>query len=498
QNSGSHAGISNNVVGGLLEDEKHNLWICTEGGGLNYFDRATGQFTVFKTNTGDPSSLGSNLVKMAIRDRDNHIWIGTHGGGLNLFNPGKKNFTRFMYKENDGETQTREVTALMEDNRQRLWVGTQTGLKIFQRNNTSLSELPDSVPAALRTKSIKALFTDSRQAVWTGTSTGLYRTTKDGQTQYLPVGYTNCINEDAQGHIWVGLYYGGLLLYHESTGSFSSWTEKQGLPNNNVMGILEDGHRHLWLSTDIGLVKFDPSEKSFQTFTMSDGLAGNAFNYNSYLKDSHGQLFFGGFNGLTAFFPDSIQTNNYAAPLVFTGLKLFNTPVTIGGTDKLLGQDIDYERALTLRHNQNVVSIDFALLNYIKSNKNRYAYRLEGFDNTWNETGTGTATYTNLRPGSYTFFVKGANNDGVWTVPAAIRITVLPPFWMTWWAWCLYALLAAAMVFFLARFFFLRALLKREDELHQVKLNFFTNISHEIRTHLTLIMAPVDQVLASR
>jgi ligand-binding sensor domain-containing protein/signal transduction histidine kinase/DNA-binding response OmpR family regulator len=496
QNKDNRFGINNNVVSSIVEDDKHNLWIGTEGGGLNYFDRTNGMCTVYKNKQNDASSLGSNLIKVICRDRDGNIWCGTHGGGLNLFDAGSRTFKRFLFTNNDLETLNSEVVSMLDDSEGRFWVGSNHGLYIFRRKNHSLEPFDRKELKGAEVNGMATAFVeDSKKRIWIGTISGLYVVENNEVKIIISNNYINCIKEDASGNIWLGMYNGGLAMYDVAKGSLTRFTEKLGLPNNNVLGILEADEKTLWLSTDNGLVKFVPSQKSFQTYTVSDGLAGNEFNYNSYYKDSRGEFFFGGYNGLTSFFPDKIETNKYAAPIVFTGLKLFNKPVAINGDDNLLHENIGYSKDISFRYNQNVFTIEYALLNYIKSNKNKYAYKLVGFDKNWNEVMSTSATYTNLPSGTYTFMVKGANNDGVWSEPAVLKINILPPFWRTWWAYGIYILILAAIIFFVTRFFFLGALLKKEEELHQAKLNLFTNISHEIRTHLTLIMTPMDKML---
>jgi ligand-binding sensor domain-containing protein len=342
QNRDNRFSISNNVVSSVVEDDQHNLWIGTEGGGLNYYNRNTGLFTVYKNKQHEASSLGSNLVKVVYKDKEGNIWAGTHGGGLNLFEPGSKTFKRFLYKDNDPETLNSEVVSMLEDSYGRFWVGSTSGLLLFRSNKGQLESFGN---AALKGPTIsglaKALIEDSKKRIWIGTASGLFILEHNTIRQINSNYNINCIKEDKSGNIWLGLHQAGLAMYDIKKGTFSHFTEKQGLSNNNVMGILEDEKGNLWLSTDFGLVKFSPSQKSFQTYTVSDGLAGNEFNYNSFFKDSKGEFFFGGYNGLTSFFPGAIETNKYTAPVVFTGLKLFNTPVQINGKDNLLKENIN-------------------------------------------------------------------------------------------------------------------------------------------------------------
>ncbi|MGY0041150.1 ATP-binding protein [Pedobacter sp. NJ-S-72] len=325
----------------------------------------------------------------------------------------------------------------------------------------------------------------------------LFVTFKMGLKNSLRSSNINCIAQRKNGEIWIGTYYGGLSYYDDQKNNrFINYTEENGLPVNNVFGIIEDNAGNLWVSTSNGLSMFNPALKTFKNYTSRDGLPGNEFNKNAYLKSSGGELFFGGYNGFTGFFTNKIQTNTKPSEIVLTDLKLDNRSLKINDEDGLLKKNICQTNQVTFHHNQNTITINFALLNYVKPEKNKYSYKLDGFEKNWNSVNTPTATYTNLPPGDYIFQVKGMNNDGIQSLNVKkLKISILPPFYLTWWAYLFYACLATGIIILLLRYLLIRAVLKNEKETNAHKLEFFTNISHEIRTPLTLIVAPLEKII---
>ncbi|AUD00650.1 sensor histidine kinase [Spirosoma pollinicola] len=461
--------LSNNLVLSICGASTGNaVWIGTDGGGLNLFDRKTKNFTHYIHNDKNKNSPSNDYVISVIRVSPDILGLGYHNGGFDLFNEKTGVFTHHLPKVNDSQSLSiSDVNNMFRDKDGNLWIGTwKGGLNFYNVSNNSFvhyrTNLDDKT--SISDDIVTTVFQDKKGAIWVGTYKGLNLLDRDRKKfrrfQHDNQNKLSISNDNVQsilgandGNLWIGTVGGGLNYFDAHKQTFKSYTEKDGLASNVVFAIQKDHTNKLWLSTNNGLSLFDPKTETFRNFSISDGLQGNEFRDNSSYQTPDGQLFFGGVNGFSTFYPDSLNDNTFIPPVYITDFQVFNKSISVGDKDQLLQKQISETRSITLSYKQSVFTFEYSALNYTVSEKNKYAYRLEGFDKEWNYVGTKrTATYTNLDPGTYVFRVKAANNDGVWNnVGTSLTVIITPPFWLTWWFKSLMALMLLSGLYALYR-----------------------------------------------
>jgi len=452
-------GLTDNFINALLVDLNGNLWAAGDKG-LNVQRHKQNTFSHFLHDPSDLNSLSDNVVRSLLVDNSSRLWVGTKNGGLNLWNEQTKEFSHYLHDpKNSRSLSNNSVQSIYQRDNGELWVSTRDGLNKFDPATNSFQQYlhQRDNENSLSDNYLYQLFEDSKNRLWIATRNGGLNLWHDKTQSFksfthnpddsnsISSNFVSTIQEDNTGVLWVGTVGGGLnkatviedneqLSIH-----FNQFSTKDGIRSDLIAAIEIDQLGILWISTTDGISRFDPLKETFSNFGGVEGVEADGYFIGSSTQDSFGRIYFGGINGITRFSPKQIEIVSPPPQLAITGIRLFNSPLNVEpqNPNAVLTQSITFTPNITLNDTQSVFSLEFSALHFTNSLKNKYSYQLVGFDETWINTDAKRrfASYTNLSAGTYTFTVKASNSEGGWNEKgSSLVITILPPWWLTWWA----------------------------------------------------------------
>lgn len=549
--------LSDNAVFSIYKDIEGGIWLGTLFGGVNYLPNHQVAFEKYVPESSE-HSLGTKRIRGLVEGADGNIWIGTEDNGVNVLSPKDGRVERLRSER--AHSNDHMITLSMFAYRDQVWCGLfKQGLDVFQLPNKTVKHYSNK-ELNLGEESVYCLCVDSKGQTWLGNGWGLYKApsgtlnftrisevgydwifniiedkkgtiwiasmgngvwkynpqkntyknyaSEPGDKKSLSSNSVSSIMEDSKGRIWFSTDRGGICCYNEKEDNFTTFSIEEGFPDDVAYSILEDNKANLWFGTNRGLVKFNPDTKSIRVFTVQDGLLGNQFNYNSALKASNGKFYFGGVDGLIAFNPNIADKKNFVPPVYISKFSIYNKEVTVHSDESPLTKSIIHTSRIILDYNQSNISFGVSLPSFSDSKAYQCYYRMDPVDKEWIRlNSTHDISYAQLPPGNYTLQVKATNgNANAEFSSTSLNITILPPWWLSVWAYIIYGIFILCVVFSCFYWYKRRKErqmkdnqklfeIEKEKELYEAKVEFFTEIAHEVRTPLTLINGPLETIL---